>query len=36
MLVLGLAVALIVPWALYDIYKAAREHWTDMTVEVEI
>jgi hypothetical protein len=34
MLVMGLAVALVVPWALYDIYKAAREPWQDMTVEV--
>jgi len=25
-----------VPWALYDIYKAAREPWTDMTIEVAI
>ena len=36
MLVLGLAVAIIVPWALFDIYKAAREPWTDMTIEVAI
>ena len=36
MLVLGFAVAIIVPWALYDIYKAAREPWTDMTIEVAI
>lgn len=36
MLVLGLAVLIIVPWALYDIYKAAREPWTDMTIEVAI
>jgi len=35
MLVLGLAVAIILPWALYDIYKAAREPWADMTIEVE-
>lgn len=35
-LVLGFAVAIIVPWALYDIYKAAREPWQDMTVEVAI
>ena len=35
MLVLGLAVAIIVPWALFDIYKAAREPWQDMTIEVE-
>lgn len=36
MLVLGLAVVVIVPWALFDIYKAAREPWQDMTVEVSI
>ncbi|MFP5403829.1 MAG: hypothetical protein ACLGG2_03985 [Gammaproteobacteria bacterium] len=36
MLVLGLAVAIIVPWALFDIVKAAREPWQDMTIEVEV
>jgi hypothetical protein len=36
MLVLGSAVLIIVPWALYDIYKAAREPWTDLTIEVAI
>jgi hypothetical protein len=36
MLVLGLAVAIIVPWALFDIYRAAREPWQDMTIEVAI
>lgn len=36
MLVLGLAVAIIVPWALFDIVKAAREPWEDITIEVEI
>jgi hypothetical protein len=36
MLVLGLAVAIIVPWALFDIYKAVREPWADMTIEVAI
>jgi hypothetical protein len=36
MLVMGLAVLLIVPWALFDIYKAAREPWADMTIEVAI
>ena len=36
MLVMGLAVAIIVPWALFDIYKAAREPWADMTIEVAI
>ncbi|MCA1924719.1 MAG: hypothetical protein LDL16_00390 [Thiobacillus sp.] len=35
-LVLGLAVAIIVPWALYDIWRAAREKWEDLTVEVAI
>lgn len=34
-LVLGLAVALIVPWAIVDIVRAAREPWDDMTIEVE-
>lgn len=36
MLVLGLAVAIIVPWALFDIYRAAREPWQDVTIEVAI
>jgi hypothetical protein len=36
MLVLGSAVAIIVPWAIYDIFKAAREPWQDMTIEVAI
>ena len=36
MLVLGLAVLIIVPWALFDIYKAAREPWQDLTIEVEL
>lgn len=36
MLVLGLAVLIIVPWALFDIYRAAREPWADMTIEVAI
>jgi len=36
MLVLGLAVTIIVPWALLDIYKAAREPWADMTIEVAV
>jgi len=36
MLVLGTAVLIIVPWAIYDIYKAAREPWQDMTIEVAI
>ncbi|HWR76590.1 MAG TPA: hypothetical protein VN283_05195 [Thiobacillus sp.] len=36
MLVLGLAVTIIVPWALFDIYKAAREPWQDMTIEVDL
>ncbi|MFN3716319.1 MAG: hypothetical protein ACK4R8_06305 [Thiobacillus sp.] len=35
-LVLGLAVAIIVPWALYDIWRAANEKWEDLTVEVAI
>lgn len=36
MLVLGLAVTIIVPWALYDIFRAAREPWSDITIEVAI
>lgn len=36
MLVLGLAVTIIVPWAIYDIFKAAREPWADMIIEVEL
>ncbi len=36
MLLLGLAVLIIVPWALFDIYRAAREPWADMTIEVAI
>jgi len=36
MLVLGSAVAIIVPWAIYDIFKAAREPWADLTIEVAI
>ena len=36
MLVLGLAVVIIVPWALLDVYRAAREPWQDMTIEVAI
>lgn len=36
MLVLGLAVVIIVPWAVFDIYKAAREPWQDVTIEVEL
>jgi hypothetical protein len=29
-------VMIIVPWALFDIYKAAREPWQDLIVEVEL
>ncbi len=36
MLVLGLAVTIIVPWALLDMYKAVREPWADMTIDVEL
>jgi len=36
MLVQGVAVVVIVPWALFDIYRAAREPWQDMTIEVAI
>lgn len=34
-LVMGLAVAIIVPWALFDIYRAAREPWQDITIDAE-
>ena len=27
---------IVVPWGLYDIWKAARENWQDMTIEVGI
>jgi hypothetical protein len=27
---------IVVPWGLYDIWKAARENWQDMTIEVTI
>ena len=33
LLVLGFAVAIIVPSALYDIYRAAREPWQDLTID---
>jgi len=36
MLVMGLAVTIIVPWALFDLYRAAHEPWQDMTIEVDI
>ena len=36
MLVLGLAVVVIVPWAIYDVYRAAREPWQDITLDVTI
>jgi hypothetical protein len=36
MMVLGLAVLIIVPWALLDIVRAAREPWQDMTIEGEL
>ena len=36
MLVLGLAVLIIVPWAIFDLYKAAREPWQDITLDVAI
>jgi hypothetical protein len=36
MLVLGLAVAIIVPWAIVDIVRAAREPWQDMTIDVAL
>jgi len=35
LLVLGFAVAIIVPWAIYDIFRAGREPWQDLTIEVE-
>lgn len=36
MLVLGLAVLIIVPWAVYDIVRAGREPWQNMTIEVAV
>jgi hypothetical protein len=36
MLVMGIAVAIIVPWAVYDIVRAAREPWQDMTIDVAV
>jgi hypothetical protein len=27
---------IVVPWGLYDIWRAARENWQDMTIEVGI
>jgi len=33
---MGLAVTIIVPWALFDLYRAAHEPWQDMTIEVDI
>lgn len=36
MLVLGLAVVIIVPWAILDLYRAAREPWRDITLDVAI
>jgi len=36
MLVLGLAVLIIVPWAIVDIVRAAREPWLDMTIDVAV
>ncbi len=34
-LVMGFAVAIVVPSALFDIYRAAREPWQDLTIESE-
>lgn len=36
MIVLGLAYAVIVPWAIWDIVKARRENWQDMVIDVEV
>ncbi|MFZ0105501.1 MAG: hypothetical protein WAK92_01415 [Thiobacillus sp.] len=36
MLVMGIAVTIIVPWAVYDIVRAAREPWQDMTIDVAV
>lgn len=36
MAVWALLFAVVVPWGLYDIWKAAREDWQDMTIEVAI
>jgi len=29
----GLAIVALVPWSLYDIWKAGREEWKDIEVE---
>ena len=31
----AIMVAIVVPWGLWAIYKASRENWQDMTIEVE-
>ena len=36
MMVWSLMFAVVVPWGLYAIWKAARETWQDMTIEVAI
>lgn len=36
MLVLGLAFTVIVPWAIWDIFKARRETWHDVVLEGEL
>jgi hypothetical protein len=36
MMVMGLAVAIIVPWAIVDIVKARRAHWEDQVFDVEL
>jgi hypothetical protein len=35
-LVLGLAVAIIVPWAVWDIVRAAREPWQDIILDIAV
>ncbi len=31
----AIMVAIVVPWGLWAIYKASRENWQDMTIEVD-
>ncbi|MHB1352105.1 MAG: hypothetical protein ACYCWA_02200 [Thiobacillus sp.] len=35
MLVFGLAFLIIVPWAVFDIVRAAREPWAEVTIDAE-
>ena len=35
LLVWGISVLLVVPWGVRDMWRASKENWQDMTVEVE-